>query len=72
MGQESSGRTPLYVASDKGHLEVVRVLLDHGADVNTPAAYAGSALFAACCNGHVEVVRILLEHGAAPNQAGVG
>ena len=28
------GRTPLYSASQSGHLEVSRLLLDHGANVN--------------------------------------
>jgi ankyrin repeat protein len=30
----SSNETPLHIAAQQGHLEVVKVLLDHGADIN--------------------------------------
>ena len=29
------GRTPLHVAAENGHTDVVDILLKHGADVNT-------------------------------------
>lgn len=29
-----TGRTPLYVASKFGHLDIVRYLIDQGADIN--------------------------------------
>ena len=30
-----SGRSPLYVAIEKGHTDVIDTLVKHGADVNT-------------------------------------
>lgn len=31
---DSEGRTPLHWAIDRGHLNVVKALIDHNADVN--------------------------------------
>lgn len=62
--------TPLRNAAGGGHLEIVKLLLDKGADPNLPEeeiAPRGHALHAAVCNGHIEIVRLLLERGALPN-----
>ena len=50
-------------AAKNGHIEVVRLLLDNGADIN--ANFFGStALKYSAMNGHVEVVKFLLDKGA--------
>ena len=66
---DSARISPLSYASREGHLHIVRLLLEHGADPNTPeeAAPQGRALFEACCRNHFELARLLLEHGADPN-----
>jgi len=56
--------TPLQAASYKGHADIVRVLLEHGADVNGDRV-RNPPLASACAGGHVEIVRLLLEHGAS-------
>ena len=54
------GVTPLFVACQQGHVDVARLLLDNGAEVDRNGA---TPLFVACQNGHVDAARLLLEHG---------
>ncbi len=52
------------------NIEMVKLLLERGADPNLPEegiAPKGHALHSAVCNGDIEIVKLLLEHGAYPN-----
>jgi hypothetical protein len=55
--------TPLRVASFKGHIDVVRILLDHDAGVDT-IDKTKTPLESAYNSEHLEIMRLLLEHGA--------
>ena len=61
---------PLKNAAIGGHIEIVKLLLDRGADPNLPEegiAPHGHALYSAVYNGHYEIASLLLERGAYPN-----
>ena len=62
-----SGSTMLATAALMGHTEIVKLLLEHGADVNTKSRDGGTALHAAAFLGRIETVKFLLEKGADAN-----
>ncbi|KAF0719332.1 Aste57867_1116 [Aphanomyces stellatus] len=62
------GESALHWASERGHLDVVDVLLDtHGMDVNLVDENGQSALHYASEEDHVDVVRALLHHAIDVN-----
>jgi ankyrin repeat protein len=57
--------TPLLVASLEGQVDIMRWLLDHGADTNSRDKYCMTPLIQAAINGmNLEAVQLLLEHNA--------
>ena len=62
-----SRETPLLVASREGFVELARILLKHGADIETRDDSDWSPLERATTEGHAELTQVLLEHGANPN-----
>ncbi|KAL0253214.1 hypothetical protein SLS55_010186 [Diplodia seriata] len=85
-GADVNGRagyygTALHVASDHGFENIVQLLLDHGADVNSegyfPSPYIRThreegvtPLYIASCKGYENVVNILVDKGANVNAEG--
>ena len=59
------GATALTFAADRGHIEVVKLLISRGADVNVQDTfYQMRAVNMAMMNNHVNVVTLLLERGS--------
>ena len=62
---------PLWIACQNGHVDVARLLLDKGADVNRANKNGWTPLSIACSKGHVDAVRLLLDKkGAEVDRAG--
>lgn len=63
------GAFPLYTATRKENLAVVKQLLKRGADVNRSAPNGWTSLKSAAQQGNFEIVKVLLDAGADPNIA---
>nr|CAD7599736.1 unnamed protein product [Timema genevievae] len=62
-GETIEGAPPLWCAAAAGHLPVVRLLVRHGACVNSTTRTNSTPLRAACFDGHFEIVKFLVDHG---------
>ncbi|MFC1841483.1 ankyrin repeat domain-containing protein [Candidatus Dependentiae bacterium] len=63
INSANDGVTPLYEACSNGHTQVVRFLLENGANANTSTEIRGmTPLYAACDGNHTEIVKLLLQN----------
>ena len=71
---DDAGFTPLFVAAQEGHTDVVRSLIDSGGtNVDVPSGEGATPLAIASECGHLEIVRQLAAAGSAvdmPNASG--
>ena len=65
----SGGFTALHFTAQQGDVESARILLQAGADVNSPHQEHGSPLVITIASGHKDLALFLLENGADPNIA---
>jgi uncharacterized protein len=68
-GVTPGGMTPLLYAAREGTLDVARMLVAAGADVNAAEANQTTPLLVAILNDHIDVAGFLLEKGANVNAA---
>ncbi len=66
---DNNNHTALIWASLNGHTQIVRKLLDNGADTDFSDNRGHTALILAALNGYIEIVRRLLDKGADVNAA---
>jgi ankyrin repeat protein len=55
----------LHRACQNGHIDVVKLLLDHGANIELKTRFKQTPLFIACQYGHHSIVALLLDRGAS-------
>lgn len=65
LGDLDGYKTALHVAVGHGHINIVNLLLNRGADVNKLSNTFRSPLHDAALNGAVDMIAILLENGAS-------
>ena len=66
---DTTGLTPLHLAASKGYADIVLILLNYRAQVNTPSTRGGNTpLHFAAAGNHHQVVQLLIEQGAEVNQ----
>ncbi|KAI9577582.1 protein fem-1 homolog CG6966 [Glossina fuscipes] len=63
-GEPIEDAPPLWCAAAAGHLSIVKMLVRHGANVNSTTRTNSTPLRAACFDGHFEIVKYLIRHGA--------
>jgi ankyrin repeat protein len=56
--------TPLHHACHAGQLDIVELLLEHGADLDAPAMNGGTPLMRAIESSRIDLVQYLINRGA--------
>jgi ankyrin repeat protein len=56
--------TSLMTAAVEGHLDICRLLIDKGAQIEAKEGYGMTPLHFADCKPHIDIVRLLCDHGA--------
>ncbi|XP_062517074.1 protein fem-1 homolog C-like [Corticium candelabrum] len=73
LHEEIHGAAALWTSAACGHLEIVKKLIDSGADVTHSTNSGSTPLRAACYDGHLNVVKLLKRQGSdinMPNKYG--
>lgn len=65
--RNSEKMTPLHLAAAHGYIEIVRLLLEHGADLEAKDEYGDTPLSWAIGDECAPIVHLLLKHGADVN-----
>lgn len=61
------GVTPLWCAASRGHLDVIKLLVRRGAQVNHLTKNESTPLRAACFTGRLDIIQYLVAHGSDLN-----
>lgn len=70
-GVTSTNSTPLRAACYDGRMQIVRFLVENGADLEIANRHGHTSLMIACYRGHIQIVKYLLERGASVNRKSI-
>ena len=65
----NNGTTPIYVAAQENHIEVVKLLMYSTNNPNEPCNDGTTPIFMAAYENHIEIVKLLMNTTENPNQA---
>jgi ankyrin repeat protein len=65
--RDSRGNTPLQIAAEFGYFDIVKLLIERGAQVNTSDNLGKTPLHKAACTRNRNIVEYLINNGADPN-----
>ena len=68
-GYAINGATPLWCAAGAGYFNIVKMLIEHGANVNHTTVTNSTPLRAACFDGRLDIVKFLIDNKADVNIA---
>ena len=63
----SDTRNALFWAAVRGHADIVRLLLERGANVNQTFPYGETVIAHVASDGNIPILKLLVERGAYPN-----
>ena len=61
LGENYSGMTPLHYATQNGHANIVRLLVQHGANIDAITDCGRTVLMLASENGHIDIASYFME-----------
>ena len=64
LSKQRNGHTRLHKSAQEGHDAIVKLFLDHEADVNIRGWSNRTPLIQASARGHLSIVRLLISRGA--------
>ncbi len=64
VNNRDGGVVSIWSAAQVGNIEIIQLLIEQGADLNSPNFFSGTPLYIAAFNGHLEAVKMLIENGA--------
>lgn len=66
--KNAAGKTKLHLATERGDLAAIKILLDMGASIDVQDRKLYSPLHTACLQGHTDVVRYLLRYDSSSDE----
>jgi ankyrin repeat protein len=66
--ENKAGVTPVFVAAEMNHPDVIELLVSRGADISKPESHGYSAMTRAFWRGNKEVVSLLKQYGQTCQQ----